>query len=44
LHLRHLAVSVTAPPGMPGAFDIVISGRPWAAAPPDRFVAEREPW
>ena len=42
LHLRHLAVSVTAPPGLPGAFDIVISGAPLGSGPPDRFVAERE--
>ncbi len=42
LHLRRLAVSVTAPPGLPGAFDIVISGAPLGGGPPDRFVAERE--
>jgi hypothetical protein len=42
LQLSHLAASVTAPPGMPGAFDIVISGAPLGSGPPDRFVAERE--
>lgn len=41
LRIARPTVVVTAPPGLPGAFDIIFGGQVAGEGPPDRFLAER---